>query len=75
MIFPPHCKLLDIFFKLISNTIYKCIPSITFCLALLVTKKAKFFQEAGDGDSISHLLTHETKLFFGDLRLILMPVD
>ena len=44
MIFPPHCKFLDIFFKLISNPIYKCIPFIIFLFALLATKKVNFFQ-------------------------------
>ena len=44
MIFPPHCKFLDIFFKLISNTIYKCIPFIIFLFALLATKQTKSFQ-------------------------------
>ena len=44
MIFPPHCKFFDIFFKLISNTIYKCILFIIFLFALLATIKAKFFQ-------------------------------
>ena len=45
MIFPPHCKFLDIFFKLISNTIYKCIPFIIFLFALLATKQTKSFQD------------------------------
>ena len=45
MIFPPQCNFLDIFFKLISNTIYKCILFIIFLFVLLATKKTKFFQD------------------------------
>ena len=45
MIFPPHCKFLDIFSKLISNTIYKRIPFIIFLFALLAIKKTKFFKD------------------------------
>ena len=44
MIFPLHCKF-PIFFKLISNTIFKCILFIIFLFALLATKNAKFFQD------------------------------
>ena len=45
MIFPRHCKFLDIFSKLISNTIYKCIPFIIFIFALPATTKMMFFQD------------------------------
>ena len=45
MIFPPHCKFLDIFFKLISNLIYKCLPFIIFPFALLATKKTRLFED------------------------------
>ena len=46
MIFLPYCKFLDIFFNLISNTIYKGTPLIFFLFAFLATKKTKFVKDA-----------------------------
>ena len=79
MIFPPHCKFLDISIKLISNAIHKGILFIILVCFPGNKKRQSFSKtrlvEAGHVDLIPDLLTHKLSFFFGNLCLILMRVD